>query len=173
MPVSRRAHPPFSWSQLWSGGNVIQTLAMSSSRRRLVAMEFGRKMTRAQRGALDSTAITCLPIRRRLRRCKPECIGIELRVAFDLAERQLRGLSEAIRQQHRLRQAIAKADFDALERRVLRARLGDDPFEAVARTRVADSNSFSNRWTEQDRRRARRQRRLQLFDRHLVQILVE
>src|SRR5688500_1224722 len=133
------------------------TLAMSSSRaRRLVAIELDGSDALARAIAIQQQSLVFQYIGA-LRWRKAKRIGVELRISFNIAERQLRGLTEPIGKEHRLRQTVAKADLDALEGRVLRARLRNNPFEAIARAGVAYLELFLEVVrAKQDRRGTRR-----------------
>src|SRR5689334_7083657 len=70
---------------------------------------------------------------RALRRRERERVRRELRIALDVAERELRRLAERVDQQHHARQVVAKAEADARELRLARLRRRVDVFDAVLR----------------------------------------
>src|SRR5688500_12188524 len=102
-----------------------------------------------------------------------EAFGRDLRVALKLAELDDGGLAELVVELHRFETALAHAEADALERRILRARRRFEPVEPAfgsggfQRVDLLDLIAAG-----EERRGTRAKRAVELAHGHLVEILV-
>src|SRR5689334_19489420 len=102
-----------------------------------------------------------------------ERIRRELRIAPDVAERELGGLPERVGQQHSTRQVVDESEPYALELRLGRLRRRVDVFDAAVRAAGNERKVVLESVVAGEKRRRRRaERRIELAHDHLVQVAI-